>query len=84
MNQRADSRKKNLPPIVAKPLINQRRWLLSHTMRCSRAENRQNRIEKALKGVIARFPHSTSPSMPGRRPFDETAAWPEQNESERR
>ncbi len=40
MNQRADSRKKNLVPIVAKPLINERRWLLSHTMRCSRGKNR--------------------------------------------
>ena len=33
MNQRADSRKKNLELIVAKPLINRQRWLLSHTMR---------------------------------------------------
>jgi hypothetical protein len=40
MNQRADSRKKNLELIVTKPLINRQRWLLSHTMRCSRGENR--------------------------------------------
>jgi hypothetical protein len=40
MNQRADSRKKNLELIVAKPLINEQRWLLSHTMRCNRGENR--------------------------------------------
>ena len=40
MNQRADSRKKNLELIVAKPLINRQRWLLSHTMRRSRGENR--------------------------------------------
>jgi len=40
MNQRADSRKKNLELIVAKPLINRQRWLLSHTMRRSRDENR--------------------------------------------
>src|SRR4051812_36922201 len=38
MNQRADSRKKNLELIVAKPLINEPRWLLSHTMRRSRGE----------------------------------------------
>jgi hypothetical protein len=38
MNQRADSGKKNLELIVAKPLINEGRWLLSHTMRCSRGK----------------------------------------------
>jgi hypothetical protein len=52
MNQRADSRKKNLGVIVAKPLINERRWLLSHTVRCNRGENG---IEKAFDRVIARF-----------------------------
>jgi hypothetical protein len=36
MNQRADSWKKNLLLIVAKPLIYRPRWLLSHTVRCSR------------------------------------------------
>ena len=45
MNQRADSWKKNLELIVAKPLINRLRWLLSHIMRCNRGENR---IEKAF------------------------------------
>jgi hypothetical protein len=52
MNQRADSWKKNLQPNVAKALINQRGWLLSHTMRCSRSKNR---IRKAFEGVVARF-----------------------------
>jgi len=32
MNQRADSWKKNFQAIVAKPLIYQRGWLLSHTL----------------------------------------------------
>jgi len=40
MNQRADSWKKNLQLNVAKPLIDRRGWLLSHTMRCGMAENR--------------------------------------------
>src|ERR1700692_4749946 len=40
MNQRADSWKKNLQLNVAKPLIDRRGWLLSHTMRCGIAENR--------------------------------------------
>ena len=40
MNQRADSRKKNLQLIVVRPLINRQPWLLSHTMRCNRGENR--------------------------------------------
>jgi hypothetical protein len=40
MNQRADSRKKNLRIMRAKSLIDQRRWLLSHTMRCTRAKKR--------------------------------------------
>src|ERR1700687_3105480 len=52
MNQRADSWKKNLGPIVAKPLNNERRWLLSHTVRCNRGENG---VEKAFDRVIARF-----------------------------
>src|ERR1700674_22784 len=52
MNQRADSRKKNLGVIVAKPLINRRRWLLSHTVRCKREENG---VEKAFDRVIERF-----------------------------
>src|ERR1700687_4417055 len=52
MNQRADSWKKNLGPIVAKPLNNERRWLLSHTLRCNRGENG---VEKAFDRVIARF-----------------------------
>jgi len=38
MNQRADSLKKNLQLIGVKPLINRRRWLLSHIMRCNRAK----------------------------------------------
>jgi hypothetical protein len=46
MNQRADSWKENFQPIVAKPLIRLWGWLLSHTMRCTRAGNR---IEKALR-----------------------------------
>ena len=33
MNQVADSRKKNLKPIVAKPLIRLLGWHLSHIMR---------------------------------------------------
>jgi hypothetical protein len=42
MNQRADSWKKNLHSIVAKPLIYQRGWLLSHTLalRQGRKSNR--------------------------------------------
>jgi hypothetical protein len=46
MNQRADSGKENFHLIVAKPLIRLWGWLLSHTLCCSRAENR---IEKALR-----------------------------------
>jgi hypothetical protein len=38
MNQCADSWKKNLQLIMAQPLICLRRWLLSHTMRCSGGE----------------------------------------------
>lgn len=38
MNQRADSRKKNLPASVEKPLINQRSGLLSHT--CTATESK--------------------------------------------
>jgi hypothetical protein len=59
MNQRADSLKKNLRIIVAKPLINQSSGLLSHTMRflshtmrCSRDEKR---IAKAFERAIERF-----------------------------
>ena len=62
MNQRADSRKKNLAPIVAKPLINQQGWLLSHTWRffkshsaSQRLAKSRNRIEKAFAGPVARF-----------------------------
>jgi hypothetical protein len=40
MNQRADSWKKNLRLIVAKPLIDWGSWLLSHTVRCDTAKNR--------------------------------------------
>jgi hypothetical protein len=47
MNQRADSLKKNLQLIGAKPLINRRRWLLSHIMRCNRGENRIERCFEA-------------------------------------
>jgi hypothetical protein len=54
MNQRADSRKKNLAAIVARQLIVQRRWLLSHTLRRSKSENRKNGIEMTLAGVDAR------------------------------
>jgi hypothetical protein len=39
MNQRADSWKENFLPIATNSLINQRGWLLSHTMRCNRDEN---------------------------------------------
>lgn len=46
MNQRADSLKKNLQPIVAQPLIYHSGWLLSHTHapqqgRKSRKSNRK-------------------------------------------
>jgi len=40
MNQHADSWKKNLRLIVAKPLIDSESWLLSHTVRCDTAKNR--------------------------------------------
>src|SRR5712671_6199260 len=59
MNQRADSLKKNLQLIVVKPLINRRRWLLSHIMRCNRGENR---IERTFDGVTARFLRVDAPS----------------------
>jgi hypothetical protein len=39
MNQRADSWKENFLSITTNPLINQRGWLLSHTVRCNRDEN---------------------------------------------
>jgi hypothetical protein len=40
---------------MAKPLIIQWGWLLSHTVRRSTAKNRENRIETAPNRVIARF-----------------------------
>jgi hypothetical protein len=40
---------------MAKPLIIQWGWLLSHTVRRSTAKNRENRIETALNRVIAQF-----------------------------
>jgi hypothetical protein len=42
MNQVADSRKKNLRPIVAKSLIYLPGWHLSHIMRRSESEKRFN------------------------------------------
>jgi hypothetical protein len=39
MNQVADSRKKNLRPIVAKSLIYLRGWHLSHILHCGESEN---------------------------------------------
>src|SRR5258708_25908411 len=59
MNQRADSLKKNLQLIGVKPLINRRRWLLSHIMRCNRGENR---IEMRFEGVPARLLRLDAPS----------------------
>src|SRR5258708_39156204 len=59
MNQRADSLKKNLQLIGVKPLINRRRWLLSHIMRCNRGENR---IERRFEGVTARLLQLDAPS----------------------
>src|SRR5258708_8477094 len=38
--------------MAAKRLINQRGWLLSHTMHCNTAKNRENRFENALELVI--------------------------------
>ena len=43
MNQRADLLKKNLPPIVAKPLIYLRGWLLSHTTHRSKGRKQLQR-----------------------------------------
>jgi hypothetical protein len=42
MNQVADSRKKNLRPIVAKSLICLRGWHLSHIMHRGESEKRFN------------------------------------------
>jgi hypothetical protein len=59
MNQRADSLKKNLRIIVAKPLINQSSGLLSHTMRflshTMRCSRDQKRIAKPFERAIERF-----------------------------
>jgi hypothetical protein len=55
MNQCADSLKKNLQLIVAKPLINRRGRLLRHTMRCSRSRD--------FARWHQRPSHSTSPSI---------------------
>jgi hypothetical protein len=46
MNQRADSWKKNLRQNKENPMIYLLHWLLSHTVRRSRPENRRNRIQK--------------------------------------
>src|SRR5258708_15419654 len=37
--------------MAAKRLINQRGWLLSHTMHCNTAKNRENRFENGLEGL---------------------------------
>jgi hypothetical protein len=58
MNQRADSWKENFQLIVANPLICLWGWLLSHTMRRSRT---QNRILGRLRGEFA----LNSGKMPG-------------------
>jgi hypothetical protein len=47
--------KEKFTPIAQKRLNNQRGWLLSHTLRCGRRQNRGKRFEKPLNGVIARF-----------------------------
>jgi hypothetical protein len=72
-------------------LINQRGWLLSHTVRRSTAKNRQNRIGTAPNPIVARcFCAPTSNparfylSVHRRFFFRETATPGEQNESERR
>ncbi len=55
MNQRADSRKKNLQLIVVRPLINRQPWLLSHTMRCNRGEksNPERVLMESLRAFCA-------------------------------
>jgi hypothetical protein len=55
MNQHADSWKENFLPVAKNPLINQRGWLLSHTMRRSRGENRiENTFWSRYRAFFAR------------------------------
>jgi hypothetical protein len=73
MNQRADSWKKNLETMVAKRRINPGGWLLSHTLRCSRRMNPQERNRKCRLRQSSRelcrtpTPHKPAFNLPVRR-----------------
>ena len=73
MNQVADSRKKNLRPIVAKSLIYLRGWHLSHIMHCGESQKRFNwranglendslRILVQILGALTLDPFALDPS----------------------
>src|SRR5664279_456928 len=87
MNQRADSWKKNLQSIVAKPLINQRGWLLSHTLALPqrRKSNQTHACRESARGFrrLARDPFAFDPSKrPRHRLLQHRYVLREQKESE--
>src|SRR3954454_1844208 len=91
MNQVADSRKKNLRPIVAKSLIYLRRWHLSHIMRRGEPEKRFNWRANGLEndslyilGALTLGPFTLDPSEhPRQRLLQERDVLRDQQQPER-
>ena len=87
MNQRADSWKENFLAIATNPLINQRGWLLSHTMRRNTGEHRVKNVPMESLGVFRALtldPLALDPSEHARNGFlQHRHILREQNESER-
>ena len=91
MNQVADSRKKNLRPIVAKCLICLRGWHLSHIMHCGESEKRFNWQAKGLEndslrafGALTFDPFAFDPSEhPGQRLLQERHVLRDQQQAKR-
>jgi hypothetical protein len=91
MNQVADSRKKNLRPIVAKCLICLRGWYLSHIMQCGESEKRFNWRVNGLEndslhalGALTFDPFALDPpEHPGQRLLQERHVLRDQQQAER-